>query len=102
MVKGNINSRSVQPILPWSDIKAGDGKEEKNITHCRNSEIKCRMEISNQANIPIPQIIKLSKASFFSHKSTSRSPQRDLPVPLNLPCFWTLPDPTIQLSVSKC
>lgn len=37
MVKGDINSRSAQPILLWSVIKVGDGNGEENIIRCQNS-----------------------------------------------------------------
>lgn len=36
MVKDNINSRSAQPLLLWSDIKAGDGNREENLAHSQS------------------------------------------------------------------
>lgn len=38
MVKGNINSSSAQPLLLWSDIKAGDGNRDKNTAHSQNQQ----------------------------------------------------------------
>lgn len=39
MVKGDINSRSAQPILLWSVIKVGDGNGEENAEKNKQTKI---------------------------------------------------------------